>query len=68
MIPVSSSNVSEVGYDESVQIVFVRYLNGSLYIFKDVTPSGFDELLKAPSIGSHLHRNFRNVYAYERIE
>lgn len=68
MIPVSSSNVSEVGYDESDQIVFIRYLNGSLYIFKDVPPFEFEELLKAPSIGSHLHRNFRNIYAYERIE
>jgi len=28
----------------------------------------YDGLLNAPSIGSYLHRNYKNVYPYERIE
>jgi len=68
MIPVSSSNVAAVGYDENSQTVYVRFLNNSLYIYKGVPQSEFDGLLNAPSVGSYLNRNYKNVYPYERIE
>jgi len=68
MQPVSSSNVAELGYDGAAQIVYVRFLNGTLYIYKGVPQSEYDGLLNAPSIGSYLHRNYKNVYPYERIE
>lgn len=68
MIAVSSSNVSEIGYDEANQIVYIRFSNGSLYNYKGVPRLEFDGLLNAPSIGSYLHRNYKNVYPYERTE
>ncbi|WP_066504353.1 KTSC domain-containing protein [Abyssisolibacter fermentans] len=68
MIPVSSSNVDSVGYDETNQIAYVRFLNGTLYIYKGVPQFEYEGLLNAPSVGSYLHRNFKNVYPYERIE
>ena len=68
MIPVSSSNVSEIGYDEKNETVYVRFLNGSLYIYKGVPVTYFEGLKNAPSVGSYLHRNYKNVYPYERIE
>lgn len=68
MIPVSSSNVDSIGYDLQNQIAYVRFLNGSLYIYKGVPQHEFDGLLNAPSVGSYLHRNYKNVYPYERIE
>ncbi len=68
MIPVSSSNVAEVGYNEEAQEVYVRFLNGTLYIYKGVPKFEFEGLLNAPSVGSYLHRNYKNVYPYERIE
>lgn len=68
MINVESSNVEEIGYDEKTQTVYVRYLNGSLYIYKGVSLLEFENLRDAPSIGSYLHRNFKNLYPYERIE
>ncbi len=67
MIRVSSSNVEEVGYDEQNQIVYVKFLNGSLYIYKGVPQYDFEGLRDAPSVGSYLHRNFKNIYPYERI-
>lgn len=33
---VDSSDVESVGYDETSEIVFVRFLSGSLYIYKGV--------------------------------
>ena len=68
MTPVSSSNVAEVGYDEETQEVYVRFLNGSLYVYKGVPKFEYEGLLNAPSVGSYLHRNFKNVYPYERIK
>jgi hypothetical protein len=68
MIPVSSSNVESVGYEEVTEIVFVRFLSGSLYIYKGVPKFEYENLRDATSVGSYLHRNFKNVYPYERIE
>lgn len=68
MIQVSSSNVESIGYDEQQQVLYVRFLNGSLYIYKGVNMYEFGSLRDAPSIGSYLHRNIKNVYPYERIE
>lgn len=68
MIKVESSNIDEVGYKEDEQTVCVRFLNGSLYVYRGVPQYEFDGLRDASSVGSYLHRNFKNVYAYERIE
>ncbi|MES2557747.1 MAG: KTSC domain-containing protein [Bacteroidota bacterium] len=67
MIPVSSSNIESIGYDEQNEQVYVRFLNGSLYIYKGVPKHEFENLRDAPSLGSYLHRNYKNIYPYERI-
>ena len=67
MIQICSSNVLAVGYDEENQIVHVQFLNNTKYIYKGVPKHEFDGLLNAPSVGSYLHQNYKNVYPYERI-
>lgn len=67
MIQVSSSNIECIGYDEDNEIVHVKFLNNTEYIYKGVPRSMFEGLINAPSIGSFLHRNFKNVYPYERV-
>lgn len=67
MIPVSSSNIESIGYDKQNEQVYVRFLNGSLYVYKGVPLHEFENLRDAPSLGSYLHRNYKNVYPYERI-
>ena len=67
MVPVSSSNVASVGYDADNEIVHVQFLNGSEYIYKGVPLHEFEGLRDASSVGSYLHRNYKNVYPYERI-
>ena len=68
MISVSSSNVGSIGYDETNQILYVGFLNNTLYIYKGVPVGEFEGLLNAPSVGSYLHRNIKNLYPYERLE
>jgi hypothetical protein len=67
MIQVSSSNIESIGYDEQNEQVYVRFLNGTLYVYKGVPLHEFENLRDAPSLGSYLHRNYKNVYPYERI-
>jgi len=66
MFPVVSSNVAAVGYDTESLTVYVQFLNGSTYAYKGVPEHEFENLRTAPSVGSYLNRNFKNVYAYER--
>jgi hypothetical protein len=68
MYPVSSSNITEVGYDSQNETVLVRFVNNTLYVYKGVNEVTFEELRTAASVGSYLNRNFKNVYPYERIE
>jgi hypothetical protein len=67
MLPVSSSNIESIGYSEQNQEVYVRFLNGSVYVYKGVPQHEYENLRDAPSLGSYLHRNYKNVYPYERI-
>lgn len=67
MLPVSSSNIECIGYNEQDQEVYVRFLNGSVYVYKGVPQHEYENLRDAPSLGSYLHRNYKNVYPYERI-
>lgn len=67
MQPVSSSNISAVGYDTENQGVYVQFLDGSVYVYKGVTEYEFENLKTASSVGSYLNRNYKNVYPYERV-
>lgn len=68
MKPVTSSNVDSIGYNDDTQELCVRFLNNSLYVYKNVPKIEYEGLENAPSIGSYIHRNLKNVYPYERIE
>jgi hypothetical protein len=67
MHQVISSNILAIGYDDAECTVHVQFLNNSEYVYKGVPKHEFDGLLNAPSIGSYLHRNYKNVYSYERV-
>lgn len=67
MHPVSSSSIAAIGYDADDQTAYVQFLNGSTYAYKGVPEHEFENLRTAPSIGSYLNRNFKNIYPYERV-
>jgi hypothetical protein len=65
--PVSSSNVSEVGYDEGRRILEVLFTTGSIYQYFDVPPQIYAELMRAGSIGQYLNSNIKGNYRYARV-
>ncbi len=65
MIPVSSSNLSSVGYNNGT--LYIEFHSGGLYSYSVVPPFVYTELLNAPSKGEYFHANIKNVYPYTRI-
>lgn len=68
MLPVSSSNIDSIGYNEESQEVYVRFLNNTLYVYKGIPVHVFEDFRDAPSQGVYLNANIKNVYPYDRIE
>ena len=67
MIPVVSSNVESIGYDEDTQILKIKFLSGAIYEYKNVPIMEFEQLKNASSVGSYLYRNIKNNYPYEKV-
>ncbi|MEE8484763.1 MAG: KTSC domain-containing protein [Nitrospinota bacterium] len=66
-IPVESSNVNNIGYDESTRILEVGFDDGSIYHYSSVPTDVFERFLYAPSKGKFLHREIMGAYDYSRV-
>ena len=67
MIPVSSSMILSIGYDEELMSLRVIFLDNSAYEYQGVSYEIYQSLLQAPSIGSYFSRIIRNQYAYVNV-
>lgn len=66
MKPVTSSQVSSIGYDAETRIMHVQFVKGALYEYDDVPEDTHQALVNAPSIG----RDLRGIVAgltYRRL-
>jgi len=68
MIPVSSSNVQSIGYDEANQVLYVRFTNNTLYCYNGVPVAEFFGLQSTSSVGTYLSQNIKGSYPYQRLE
>lgn len=62
--PVSSSRISNVGWENN--IMEVQFHNGAVYQYYDVSQSEYENFLNSPSLGSALSR-LDKVHRYRRI-
>ena len=67
MIPVVSSNIESIGYNEGTQILRVKFLNGAIYEYKNIPLIEFEQLKNTSSVGSYLNRNIARNYPYEKV-
>lgn len=65
-IPVSSTSVESVGYDEGSQTLEVEFKNGSVYQYFDVPEQTFEALRDSDSVGAYLASNIKGSYRYSR--
>jgi hypothetical protein len=67
-VPVSSSNLSSVGYNESKQVLEIEFNGGRVYQYFDVPKRIHKELINAASHGKYFHRNIEDNYSYDQIK
>jgi hypothetical protein len=74
-VPVSSSNIAAVAYEEMVtppyRRMWVKFKSGAVYSYDAVPRAIYDGFLAAPSKGEYLYYIIRkrgkdSVYAYDR--
>jgi len=64
---VRSSNVHSIAYDENEFVLYVKFLDLSVYKYYDVDPDIWSEFVMAPSKGRFVWTHLRDVYEYERV-
>lgn len=55
MQPVESSAIEAVSYDPAEQILALRFTGGATYLYYEVPPEVFDDLLAAESTGRFVN-------------
>lgn len=66
-IPVTSTNIAEVGYEEETATLEVVFHHGGAYQYFDVPEIVYRELMSAESKGSYLNHFIRNFYRSARL-
>lgn len=64
---ITSSNIDKLFYKEDEYHLFVVFNNGSHYMFHDISPKIYNELINADSVGSYFSNNIRNKFKTESI-
>jgi KTSC domain len=68
MVPVESTSIELVGYDEGARELYVRFHNrGRTYVYFDVPPEAYSALLEAPSKGRYLNFEIKPYHRYRRV-
>lgn len=66
-IPVVSSNLRSIGFEDASQTLEVEFNSGCLYQYFDVPRSVADGLMRATSKGTYLHLFVRSRFRYQRV-
>lgn len=64
--PVTSSNVSAIGYDPDAKALHVQYKSGATYIYSGVPQASYDALKGASSVGTHLHAHIKGRFSHSK--
>lgn len=67
-VPVSSSSIASIGYDEAATTLDVAFHTGYVYRFHLVAPRVHAELMAAPSHGRYFNTVIRPRYEGIRLE
>jgi len=66
-IPVSSSNIRSIGYDNQTAILEVEFMSGDVYQYFNIPEHLYQQFLNASSHGQFLNDNIRYNYRYQKV-
>jgi hypothetical protein len=67
LVPVTSSNVAALGYDETSKTLAVKFNSGTLYHYFDVPHEIYTEAMKAKSIGAFLNLKVARKFKFHGL-
>ena len=67
MIPVSSSNIAAIGYEEHQNTLVIEFNNARAYEYYAVPQYVFEEFLNAGSKGQYANQNIYKNYSQNQI-
>lgn len=65
LIPVTSSNIKAIGWEDKTLII--EFKNGSKYQYENVPSDVWLGLKNASSVGSYYHNNIKGSYQSSKI-
>ena len=68
LIKVKSSQIDAIGYDKENQLLYVRFLAGSLYVYYKVEENVYEEFMSSWSKGRYFGGCIVNKYQYTRLK
>lgn len=66
-IPVSSTNIRSIGYDQQSSVLEVEFTSGDVYQYFNVSEHLYQQFLYASSHGQFLNDNIRHNYRYQKV-
>jgi hypothetical protein len=68
MLGVVSSNIKEVGYDSASKQLFVRFSNGSVFMYDQVPFNVYEDMTRAESVGRYFKGMIQGAYVSTKGE
>lgn len=66
-IPITSSNIASVGYDENSQTLEIEFSNGSVYQYFDVPVNIYQGMMTSSSHGQYFLQHIKGIYQYNKV-
>ena len=66
-IAVQSREIALVGYENQSATLEVTFRRGGVYHYFKVQPNTFDQLMKAPSLGTYFAAEIKDKYSYKKV-
>ena len=66
-VPVSSSNVLEVGYERETKTLEVQFKSNAVYQYAAVPLATYEALLLADSVGGYLAQHIKPHFACKKV-
>jgi hypothetical protein len=67
MLPVTSSDLESVGYDDASRNMKIRFHSGGVYSYSNVSHDVYDSLMSANSKGKYFHSHISGFYDEKRL-
>lgn len=68
LIPVNSSSVDSIGYGKQKKALVVKFLNGGVYVYEDVSQKIFNDFMSASSKGQYHAQFIKGQFTFRMID